>query len=225
MELEHVKLNHWKHKWKGTWGAVREVCSVPVVPDRDLKVFDKSGFLILDDEERDNLKDGPYSHNVVFSPTHLGGTEAFILSESLPYTDHDFAATSYWFHASRYPEYYFSGDTKRPTLHVGTIGAALERRYVFEEGNEPRGYIHVFKLKSPRRLHKTWVRDDGEPTAHNWSAVSRYINTYECPGSVSLVGHIDNFDLVDSVVVGDVELGYSFDKLPEALQKKMAAYV
>lgn len=226
MELEHVTLRHWETEWIGSASIMgRKACSVPVLPDRDLKVFDKYGSLVLDDEVRDNLKGGAHSHTSVFDPTKLGGSGLFILSEALPYTDHDFAATAYWFHASRYPAYYFIGDTKRPTLHVGTIGAALERRFVSDEGSELRGYIHVFKLKSPSRLHKTWVWDGGEPTAHNYEAVNRYINTYECPGSVSLVGHIDNFNLVDTVEVGDVKLGYSYDKLPATLQKRMAAYV
>lgn len=222
MKLEHVTLNHWTD---GVWRPVaRAAYSVPVVPDRDLKVFDKYGYLNLD-EETGNVKGGAYSHNSIFDPPKAGGSGFFILSEALPYTDHDFAATAYWFHASRYPAYYFSGDTKRPTLHVGTIGAALERRFVAREDDELRGHIHVFKLKSPRRLHKTWVQDVGEPTAHNFTAANRYINSFECPGSVSIVGHIDNFNLVDTVVVGDVQLPYSYDKLPATLQKRLADYV
>ena len=221
MELDTVDLRHWRAGRTYGHGAFSYV-SVPIVPDRDAKVFYAAGYVASATVAENNLK----SHNDLFDPTKTGASGYFLLKEYLPYLDVDYCVSAYWFHSSRLnaDNFYHDGHAME-TLHVGALTAALERRTVIEEGPTPRPYLHVFKLRSPRALQKTWVEDDGEPKAYSPHKVSRYINRYECPGSVSLVGHIKNFEMVDTIRV-DVDASViTFDALPDELKERIQPYV
>ena len=219
MKLDTVDLRHWM-----PWSAYAlESCSyvsVPIIPDRDAKVFDDAGYVAS------NSVAEKKSHNDLFDPAKTEASGYFLLKEYLPYLDVDYCVSAYWFHASRLnADQFYHEDNVQTKLHVGDLTAALERRTVLEEGATPRPYLHVFKLRNPQSLQKTWVVDDGEPEAHNPDKVSRYLNTYECPGSVSLVGHIKNFEMVDTIQV-DVDASViTFDGLSDGLQRRILPYV
>ena len=219
MELDTVDLRHW---WTGrTYGhGAFSYVSAPIVPDRDAKVFDATGYIASDFIAEKK------SHNDLFDPTKTGASGYFLLKEYLPYLDVDYCVSTYWFHASRLnADQFYHGDHAMETLHVGALTAALERRTVIEEGPAPRPYLHVFKLRNPQALQKTWVVDAGDPGAHNPDKVSRYINRYECPGSVSLVGHIKNFEMVDTIRVDADASVITFDALPDELKERFLPYV
>lgn len=223
MELDTVDLRHWRRCAWGVSGDETVVnVSVPIVPDRDAKVFYDTGYIASAPVWGQDLK----SHNDLFGPATYEASGYFLLKESLPYLDVDYCVSTYWFHASRHNADHFCHDgNAHSTLHVGALTAALERRTVSEEGPTPRLYLHVFKLRSPQALQKTWVEDDGEPGAHNPHKVSRYLNTFECPGSVSLVGHIKNFEMVDTIRVDADASVITFDALSDELQKRIQPYV
>ena len=221
MELDTVDLRHWM---PGDWYVPGDEtvgnASVPIVPDRDAKVFDGAGHVAS------HFISATKSHNELFDPTKHIDPECFLLREYLPYLDVDYCVSTYWFHASRLNAYQFYHDGhSRTRLHVGAITAALERRTVIEEGPAPRPYLHVFKLRNPQALQKMWVMDDGEPGAHNPYKVSRYLNRYECPGSVSLVGYIKNFEMVDTIRVDADASVITFDALPDELKERLLPYV
>ena len=221
MELDTVDLRHWlAHTWLDylpeTWGTV----SVPIVPDRDAKVFDGAGHVAS------HFISATKSHNELFDPTKHIDPGCFLLREYLPYLDVDYCVNAYWFHSSRLNANQFDRRRRsRTTLHVGALTAALERRTVIEEGSTPRPYLHVFKLRSPRALQKTWVKDEGDPVAYSPHKVSRYLNRYECPGSVSLVGHSKNFEMVDTIRVDADASVITFDALPDELKERIQPYV
>ena len=221
MELDTVDLRHWWMNGGYGHGAFSYV-SVPIVPDRDAKVFYDTGYVASATVAENNLK----SHNEVFDPTKAGASGYFLLKEYLPYLDVDHCVSAYWFHSSRLnaDQFYHDGNA-HSTLHVGALTTALERRTVIEEGPTPRPYLHVFKLRSPRALQKTWVEDDGEPHAYSPHKVSRYLNRYECPGSVSLVGHIKNFEMVDTIRVDMDASVITFDALSSGLKERIKPYV
>lgn len=219
MELDTVNLRHW---WSGrTYGRGEfSYVSVPIIPDRDAKVFDGAGYIASDFVAEKK------SHNDLFDPTKPGASGYFLLKEYLPYLDVDYCVSAYWFHSSRLNEdQFYHDDHAMDTLHVGSLTAALERRTVIDEGPTPRPYLHVFKLSNPRSLQRTWVGDCGEPRAYNPLLVSRYINWHECPGSVSLVGHIKNFEMVDTIRVDADASVITFDALPSELKERLQPYV
>ena len=223
MELDTVDLRHWMTRgWCLLGDGAFSYVSVPIIPDRDAKVFDDAGYVASATVRGQDLK----SHNDIFAPEKHVGSGFCLLKEYLPYLDVDYCVSTYWFHASRVNADHFCHDgNAHSTLHVGALTAALERRTVIEEGPTPRPYLHVFKLRSPRALQKTWAEDDGDPRAYNPNKVSRYINRYECPGSVSLVGHIKNFEMVDTIRV-DVDASViTFDALPDELKERILPYV
>ena len=221
MELDTVDLRHW---WSGGTHGYKafSYVSVPIVPDRDAKVFDAAGDVVSAVISEKYL----LSHNEIFDPTKTGPSEYFLLKEYLPYLDVDYCVSAYWFHASRLSaNQFYHDDHAMDTLHVGALTTALERRTVIEEGPAPRPYLHVFKLRNPQALQKTWVMDEGEPGAHNPYKVSRYLNRYECPGSVSLVGYIKNFEMVDTIRVDADASVITFDALPNELKERFLPYV
>lgn len=221
MELDTVDLRHW---WSGGTHGYKafSYVSVPIVPDRDAKVFYATGDVVSAVISEKYL----LSHNEIFDPTKTGPSEYFLLKEYLPYLDVDYCVNAYWFHSSRLNANQFDRRRRsRTTLHVGALTAALERRTVIDEGPTPRPYLHVFKLRSPRALQKTWVKDEGDPVAYSPHKVSRYLNRYECPGSVSLVGHSKNFEMVDTIRVGADASVITFDALPDELKERIQPYV
>ena len=221
MKLDTVDLRHWM-PWSAYALESFSYVSVPIIPDRDAKVFYDTGYIASATAWGQDLK----SHNDIFAPEKHIGSGLCLLKEYLPYLDVDYCVSTYWFHASRVnADHFYHDGNAHSTLHVGALTAALERRTVLEEGDTPRPYLHVFKLRSPRALQKTWVEDDGEPGAHNPDKVSRYLNTYECPGSVSLVGHIKNFEMVDTIRVGVDASVITFDALPDELKERFLPYV
>ena len=223
MELDTVDLRHWTTRgWYVLGDGAFSYVSVPIIPDRDAKVFDDAGYVASATVRGQDLK----SHNDIFAPEKHVGSGLCLLKEYLPYLDVDYCVSAYWFHASRLnADQFYRGGHAMETLHVGALTAALERRTVIEEGPAPRPYLHVFKLRNPQALQKTWVVDAGDPGAHNPDKVSRYINRYECPGSVSLVGHIKNFEMVDTIRVDADASVITFDALPDELKERFLPYV
>lgn len=217
MELDTIRLWHWDWTYMG-----RVYKTVPVVPNRDMELFDVTGHLTVDS----SLK--LHSHKEAFPVSRVGGSGLFILAEDLPYVDYDTCAGAYWFHSSNEgPADFFESDYQDTHfLHVGRIHSALERRFDSEKSGRYRPWIHVFKIKNPRKnLMRLWVEDSGEPEPINGDRISRYINTYERPGSVSLVGPTKCFEMVDSIDVGGLGGIYEFDDLLFYYREKLLPYV
>ena len=139
-----------------------------------------------------------------------------ILADDLPLLDYDTAASAYWFHSSTaapdewHPRYQH--------LHVGSLAGALSRRGFSErvwDYEGPRPYMYVFKLADPKTLAKHFRFDTGAPIPIREAKAYRYVNNYECFGSVSMVAQTSMFELVDAfkvpqalghvLTVGDLE--------------------
>ena len=224
MELDTIRLHHsgWTYtNGRTVQGQVDWV--IPVVPDRDSKVFDSAGYVPIVSLPGSRLQ----SHKEAFPVHKVGGSGLFILAEDLPYVDYDTCADAYWFHSSNEgPEDFESGSLYTQLLHVGRIHSALERRLDIERGGSYRPWIHVFKIKNPRKnLMRLWTEDYGEPEPANRDRINRYINTYERPGSVSLVGSTKCFEMVDSIDVDGLGGVYEFDELPDKMKERFLPYV
>lgn len=225
MELDTIRLWHWDWTPKnGLLNKARVYKTVPVIPDRDLKVFDKAGYVSTVPLPGSDLQ----SHKEAFPVHKIGGSSLCILAEDLPFVDYDTCADAYWFHSSNEgPEDFCeSVSMYTPLLHVGRIHSALERRLDIERGGSYRPWIHVFKIKNPRKnLMRLWTEDSGEPEPANRDRINRYINTYERPGSVSLVGSTKCFEMVDSIDVDGLGGVYEFDELPDKMKERFLPYV
>ena len=225
MELDTIRLRHWDRTFKnGRFGQGQVDWVIPVVPDRDSKVFDSAGYVPIVLLPGSRLQ----SHKEAFPVHKVGGSGLFILAEDLPYVDHGTCVDAYWFHSSNEgPEDFCeSVSVYTPFLHVGRIHSALERRVDRSESGGLRPWIHVFKIKNPRKnLMRRWTRDSGEPEPPNGDRINRYINTYERPGSVSLVGSTKCFEMVDSIDVDGLGGVYEFDDLPTRYREKLLPYV
>ena len=225
MELDTIRLRHWDRTFKNgrtIQGQVDWV--IPVVPDRDSKVFDSAGYVPIVSLPGSRLQ----SHKEAFPVHKVGGSGLFILAEDLPYVDYGTCADAYWFHSSNEgPEEFFESDYQDTHfLHVGRIHSALERRVDRSESGGLRPWIHVFKIKNPRKnLMRRWARDSGEPEPITGDRINRYINTYERPGSVSLVGSTKCFEMVDSIDVDGLGGVYEFDELPDKMKERFLPYV
>ena len=225
MELDTIRLRHWDRTFKNGRTVQGQVdWIIPVVPDRDAKVFDSAGYVPIVSLPGSRLQ----SHKEAFPVHKVGGSGLFILAEDLPYVDYDTCAGAYWFHSSNEgPEDFFESEyTDTPFLHVGRIHSALERRWDTARGGRYRPWIHVFKIKNPRKnLMRLWKEDFGDPEPINSDRISRYVNTYERPGSVSLVGSTKCFEMVDSIDVDGLGGVYEFDDLPTRYREKLLPYV
>ena len=222
MELDTIRLQHSGRMYtNGRTSTGRIYKTVPVVPDRDAKVFDSAGHVPIVSLPGSRLQ----SHKEAFPVHRVGGSGLFILAEDLPYVDYDTCADAYWFHSSNEgPEDFFESDYQDTRfLHVGRIHSALERR---ADRTKLRPWIHVFKIKNPRKnLMRLWKEDFGDPEPVNSDRISRYINTYERPGSVSLVGSTKCFEMVDSIDVDGLGGVYEFNDLPTHYREKLLPYV
>ena len=225
MKLDTIRLRHWGRTFKNGRSVQGQVdWVIPVVPDRDSKVFDSAGYVPSVLLPGSRLQ----SHKEAFPVHKVGGSGLFILAEDLPYVDYGTCVDAYWFHSSNEgPEEFFESDYQDTHfLHVGRIHSALERRVDRSESGGLRPWIHVFKIKNPRKnLMRRWARDSGEPEPHNGDRINRYINTYERPGSVSLVGSTKCFEMVDSIDVDGLGGVYEFDDLPTYYREKLLPYV
>ena len=225
MELDTIRLHHsgWTHT-NGWTSQGRIYKTVSVVPDRDAKVFDSAGYVPIVSLPGSRLQ----SHKEAFPVHKISGSGLFILAEDLPYVDYDTCADAYWFHSSNEgPADFFESDYQDTHfLHVGRIHSALERRVDRSESGGLRPWIHVFKIKNPRKnLMRLWKEDFGDPEPVNSNRISRYVNTYERPGSVSLVGSTKCFEMVDSIDVDGLGGVYEFDDLPTHYREKLLPYV
>ena len=225
MALDTIRLHHSGWTYTNGWTSQGRIYkTVPVVPDRDAKVFDSAGCVPIVSLPGSRLQ----SHKEAFPVHKVGGSGLFILAEDLPYVDYDTCADAYWFHSSNEgPEDFCeSVSMYTPYLHVGRIHSALERRVDRSESGGLRPWIHVFKIKNPRKnLMRRWARDSGDPEPINGDRINRYINTYERPGSVSLVGSTKCFEMVDSIDVDGLGGVYEFDDLPTRYREKLLPYM
>ena len=225
MELDTIRLHYSGWTYANGWTRQRRSCqTVPVVPDRDAKVFDGGGYVSIASLPGSRLQ----SHKEAFPVYAVGGSGLFILAEDLPYVDYDICADAYWFHSSNEgPVDFFESDyPDTHFLHVGRIHSALERRADRSKSGGWRPWIHVFKIKNPRKnLMRLWKADFGDPEPANSDRISRYVNAYERPGSVSLVGPTKCFERVDSIDVDGLGDVYEFDELPDKTKERFLPYV
>ena len=127
MELDTIRLRHWARTFKNGRTVQRHVDRVvPVIPDRDSKVFDSTGYVFPVPLPGSDLQ----SHKEAFPGHTIRGSSLCILTEDLPYIDYDTCAGAYWFHSSNEgPGDFFESDyPDTQFLHVGRIHSALERR-------------------------------------------------------------------------------------------------
>ena len=149
-----------------------------------------------------------------------------VLEEDLPILQgpKEDLSKRYWFHSSELSTL----DIGHYDFHVGTIRAALYRRTSIEGCKyltRFRGYVHVLQLNPEAQVHDAILKDDGMPESGG-KGVVRYINTYEAPGSVSLVtsGGPDDFKVVDTIKISETNPATRLWEVPRGAQRKLREY-
>lgn len=149
-----------------------------------------------------------------------------VLEEDLPILQcpKEDLSKRYWFHSSELNTL----DIRTDDFHVGTIRAALYRRASmgwYDHLTRFRGYVHVLQLNPEATVHDAILEDDGAPESRG-EGVVRYINTYEAPGSVSLVtnGGPDAFKVVDTIKISETNPATRLWEVPRGAQRKLREY-
>jgi hypothetical protein len=121
-----------------------------------------------------------------------------------------------WYHSSTSENWAESVETAGVLIHAGTLSAAHDRMNDLI-GQNPQTdrthkthYLYEMKIKPGSALNKNILFDDNNFPSNpneeneadlNAKTVSRYVNEWENPGSVSLISVIDNFEIVKRTVL------------------------
>lgn len=148
-----------------------------------------------------------------------------VLNDSAPHMDAQKVREDLWYHTTttaHWIEQLIEGETadrdflvrmeQNPDLdttvmvHLGTVDAALDRaghRTAFETV-----YMYVVRLKPGVEIAQV-VKEDTNDSCPNYAGfcerdgysteVTRYVNMYESPGSISLLANRKSFEVVDRI--------------------------
>lgn len=158
--------------------------------------------------------------------------DSIMLRRHVRYVSRHITHDAYWFHASDMDtddlatslEKNRNKRTGQGNLHVGTIEAALYRRHPTLHCTA-RPYIHVFRIDPDALISPWWLHDDGTPEATCREKIYRYVNAYEGCGSVSLVGNLNLFKMVDTIKLPPGNEKDRLWELPRSAQRKIRAYM
>jgi hypothetical protein len=121
-----------------------------------------------------------------------------------------------WYHSTTSENWADSVKSAGVLVHAGTLKASQDRmndikKQKFNKDKPPRThYLYELKVKPDSPLNKTIFLDDNDfpikpetdsEVQLNAHTVSRYVNEWENPGSVSLISTIDNFEVVKRTVL------------------------
>lgn len=114
-----------------------------------------------------------------------------------------------WYHSTQIENWATEIKKAETFVHFGTKEAALERLQLNNDWNKDNleGEIYELRLKRSATISSTIHDDDNkfpellgegrdEPHRISKNKVSRYVNQWESPGSVSLIGNLDDFEIV-----------------------------
>ena len=141
-----------------------------------------------------------------------------VREDSVKFLDDPEVTATTWFHTSVHENWYehifsgFEGD-EIPAVHLGTEQAALDRVVALEYFNYDSApmYLYEVKLKDGVDIAPVLSLDDNSLPEYvtdltgykDYSAtgVSRYLNAYESPGSISLLANPECFDVVSRKLI------------------------
>lgn len=121
-----------------------------------------------------------------------------ILKSSHRYLDPDVVLQSNWWHSTRKENWHdvVPGDV---TVHVGTHHAARQRaKHTGAPAirNSPV-FLYKLRLKPNVKVNKSVYRDTSDNSRNaGKNRVTRYVNIYESPGSMSLIARRDDLEVV-----------------------------
>lgn len=139
-------------------------------------------------------------------------------ADQLRFTDDDVVRSSHWFHVSANPNWDAATKAGKVVTHLGSKLAAMERMaQLLAQGmsGNKRFYLHEVVLDStvevkpgiwndqvdwPKEVGITHFEEDGEVGVHR-SEVLRYMNSYEAPGTVSLMADPGSYRLIASATL------------------------
>ena len=139
-----------------------------------------------------------------------------LLKESIPYFDSAFVKEQSWFHATAREDWLPSLQDMEdaPLAHLGTLESAITRgRDLREDKHRQYGsewYLYEVKLVPQAYIEKNVYNDDNQKFPYYTSdlesnrygnGVIRYVNSYEDPGSVSLIADPQKIVLVKATKV------------------------
>lgn len=131
-----------------------------------------------------------------------------VRAEAVPYFDEDYARNAIWYHATSYENWFETAHANRKMVHLGTHESAIDRfeHKKFEGGN---WFLYALKMRPGADLSPVVVPDDDSvaPEVYNhigsdknyMHRVTRYVNAYEAPGSISLVAALSEFEQISVV--------------------------
>lgn len=162
--------------------------------------------------------------------------ETCILADSIPFLDKGVTKSQSWFHATTVPNWHekvtnlsedlypedlhHDGRDETLLVHLGTMESAWKRfkdlytDYSWEESQQWTLYEVEIAADAVIADDVVADADDDAPTrayecSENYQAdgVTRYLNSYEIPGSISLLANTHSFRIVDAVPLTKADLG------------------
>lgn len=111
-----------------------------------------------------------------------------------------------WFHGTTVDNWAAEIAEAGVFIHAGTNNAALERLKISGQVSNEQQYVYELRMKPETQVNSTVYWDDNHfPESlnhHNDNSVKRtevalYVNQWESPGSVSIIGAFDKFEVVN----------------------------
>lgn len=104
-----------------------------------------------------------------------------------------------WYHSTRVDDWGEKIQGTSSALYIGSYASAMNRYKHTNSKFFKGGWLYKVKLKDGVKIHPTVRRDDyvDRDITQFPDRVMRYVNLFECPGSISLIVRSNHFDIID----------------------------